>query len=60
MSVLLITHDLGVVASSCDEVIVMNAGRVVETATCEQLFTAPTQDYTRALLDASLLVEGVA
>jgi ABC-type dipeptide/oligopeptide/nickel transport system ATPase component len=60
MSVLLITHDLGVVASSCDEVVVMNAGRVVETATCEALFTVPKDDYTKTLLAASLLVEGAA
>ncbi len=54
----LITHDLGVVAEACDHVVVMHAGRVVETATTEAIFTAPGQPYTRQLLAASQLVEG--
>ena len=37
----LITHDLGVVAEYCDDVVVMNAGRVVETGSAEAIFTAP-------------------
>ncbi|PZW39441.1 peptide/nickel transport system ATP-binding protein/oligopeptide transport system ATP-binding protein [Humitalea rosea] len=52
----LITHDLGVVAETCDAVVVMNAGRVVETGTAEAIFTAPQHAYTRKLLAASLLV----
>ncbi|WP_158292154.1 ABC transporter ATP-binding protein [Paracraurococcus ruber] len=51
----LITHDLGVVAESCEEVVVMNAGRVVETGTTEAIFTRPQQPYTRRLLAASRL-----
>ncbi len=56
----LITHDLGVVAETCDAVVVMQAGRVVETGTTEAIFTAPQHAYTRRLLAASQLAEGVA
>jgi len=52
----LITHDLGVVAETCDEVVVMNAGRVVETGSTEAIFTKPIEPYTRRLLGASQLV----
>lgn len=51
-SILLITHDLGVVAEVCDRVLVMYAGSVVESATTEQLFTSPQHPYTRGLLDS--------
>jgi peptide/nickel transport system ATP-binding protein len=50
MSVLLITHDLGVVAETCDEVCVMYAGRVVERASAETLFAAPRHHYTAGLI----------
>jgi peptide/nickel transport system ATP-binding protein len=50
MSILLITHDLGVVAETCDEVVVMYAGRVVERAKTEVLFSAPRHHYTAGLL----------
>jgi oligopeptide/dipeptide ABC transporter ATP-binding protein len=53
MAVLLITHDLGVVAEMCDEVFVMYAGRVVERAPAAQLFTNPRHPYTAGLLAAS-------
>lgn len=49
MSILLITHDLGVVAELCDHVSVMYAGRVVESAQCETLFDAPSHPYTQGL-----------
>ncbi len=52
LAVLLITHDLGVVAEACDRVVVMRAGRVVETAGVEELFQAPADPYTRELLAA--------
>ncbi|CAN5912828.1 ABC transporter ATP-binding protein [soil metagenome] len=53
----LITHDLGVVAETCQQVVVMNAGRVVETGSAEAIFTRPRDQYTRRLLAASQLVE---
>lgn len=51
-SVILVTHDLGVVAGRADHVAVMYAGRVVETATAQELFLSPQHQYTRALLAA--------
>ncbi len=50
MSILLITHDLGVVAETCDEVVVMYAGRVVERAVTVDLFDRPRHHYTAGLL----------
>jgi peptide/nickel transport system ATP-binding protein len=50
MGVIMITHDLGVVAESCDRVIVMYAGRKVEEASVEELFDHPRHPYTRALM----------
>ena len=52
MSVLLITHDLGVVAESCDHVAVMYAGRIVESAPADDLFTRPAHPYTYGLMAA--------
>ncbi|WP_108258183.1 ABC transporter ATP-binding protein [Mangrovicoccus ximenensis] len=57
LTVCLITHDLGVVAETCDHVVVMNRGRVVETGSAERIFTAPQDPYTRRLLAASVLTE---
>ena len=50
LALLLITHDLGTVATHADRVIVMYAGRVVEEATAADLFRAPRHPYTRGLL----------
>jgi peptide/nickel transport system ATP-binding protein len=50
MSVVLITHDMGVIAEVCDEVVVMYAGRIVERAPVHELFANPRHAYTRGLL----------
>ncbi len=50
MSVVLITHDLGVVAGTCDRVAVAYAGRIVERATVDDLFANPRHPYTRGLM----------
>jgi peptide/nickel transport system ATP-binding protein/oligopeptide transport system ATP-binding protein len=52
MAVLLITHDLGVVAEVCDRVVVMYAGQVVETGSVYEIFREPAHPYTRGLLDS--------
>jgi peptide/nickel transport system permease protein len=54
MGVLLVTHNLGVVADLCDRVAVMNAGRIVETGTTEQVLKHPRDPYTRTLVEAVL------
>lgn len=50
MTVVFVTHDLGIVADIADRVIVMYAGRVVEEAACDQLFANPLHPYTSGLL----------
>jgi peptide/nickel transport system ATP-binding protein len=50
MAILLITHDLGVVAETCAEVVVMYAGRIVERAPTDTLFALPRHHYTAGLL----------
>jgi peptide/nickel transport system ATP-binding protein len=52
MSVMLITHDLGVVAETCEEVVVMYAGRIVERCETDGLFAAPRHHYTVGLLNS--------
>ncbi len=60
LSVLLITHDLGVVAEFCERVIVMYTGRIVEEAPVRELFANPAHPYTRGLLKSlpSVAVNG--
>ena len=53
MSVLLITHDLGIVAEVCERVIVMYAGRIVERASATALYRRPRHPYTTGLLASS-------
>ena len=53
MSTILITHDLGLAAAYCDRVVVMEKGRVVETAASKTIFTAPSHPYTRKLMRAT-------
>lgn len=50
MSVIFVTHDLGVVAATCDRMAVMYAGRIVETGTVADVFAQPMHAYTRGLL----------
>jgi oligopeptide/dipeptide ABC transporter ATP-binding protein len=50
LAIILVTHDLGVVATACDRVLVMYAGRIVESAAASELFRAPLHPYTQALL----------
>jgi oligopeptide/dipeptide ABC transporter ATP-binding protein len=52
MSVIFITHDLGVIAALCDNVIVMYAGRIAESGSVESIFSDPMHPYTRGLLDS--------
>jgi peptide/nickel transport system ATP-binding protein len=52
MAILLITHDFGVVSEMCDDVVVMYAGRAIETASAEKIFASPEHPYTRGLLDS--------
>ncbi len=53
MSTILITHDLGLAATYCDRVAVMEKGRVVETASARSIFTTPVHRYTRKLMRAT-------
>ncbi len=52
MAVIFITHDLGVIAEICEDVVVMYAGKVAETASVIQLFKNPKHPYTQGLLDS--------
>lgn len=52
LTVVIVTHDLGVVAALCDTVAVMKDGQIVECAGVDELFTAPQHPYTRELLSA--------
>ena len=50
MAIIMITHDLGVIANMCDEVIVMYAGKVAERGTADQIFYNPKHEYTKGLM----------
>ena len=52
MAIIMITHDLGIVASMCDRIAVMYAGRIVETGTCDEIFYNPKHEYTKGLLES--------
>jgi len=58
-AILMITHDLGVVAEMCDRVVVMYAGQVVEQSTVRDLFDAPAHPYTQALMRARPALDAV-
>jgi len=51
-SIIMITHDLGVIAETCDDVLVMYAGRVAEQGTVQEVFNAPRHPYTQGLLSS--------
>ena len=50
MAIIMVTHDLGVIASICDEIIVMYGGRVCERGTADAIFYGPAHEYTKGLL----------
>ena len=50
MAIIMITHDLGVIADMCDEIIVMYAGRICERGTVDEIFYNPRHEYTKGLL----------
>lgn len=50
MAIIMVTHDLGVIASMCDEIIVMYGGRVCERGTADAIFYSPVHEYTKGLL----------
>ena len=52
MSIIMITHDLGVIAETCDDVVVMYAGRVAERGSVDAIFNRPAHLYTKGLLDS--------
>ncbi|WP_034299356.1 ABC transporter ATP-binding protein [Herbaspirillum sp. RV1423] len=58
-AILMITHDLGVVAEMCDRVVVMYAGQVVEQSSVRELFDAPAHPYTQALMRARPALDAV-
>jgi ABC-type glutathione transport system ATPase component len=60
MSILLVTHDLGVVAQVADRVLVLQQGVIVEQGATAQLLSAPASAYARTLLDAARQMEGLA
>lgn len=55
LTYLFISHDLEVIASICDRVIVMQSGRFVESGSCEEIFKNPKHEYTKRLLESSNL-----
>lgn len=50
MAIIMITHDLGIVASMCEKIAVMYAGRIVEYGTTDEIFYEPKHEYTKGLL----------
>ena len=58
LAVILISHDLGVVAEICDRIAVMNAGEIVETGPVNDVLMTPVHPYTKALLDARPRMDG--
>ncbi len=59
MAIILVTHDLGVIATMCDEIIVMYGGRVCERGTADDIFYRPAHEYTKGLLRSIPNVENM-
>ncbi len=57
LAIVLITHDLGVIAETCNDVVVMYAGRVAESGPVKDIFDRPSHPYTRGLLDSIPVLE---
>jgi len=57
LAIILITHDLGVIAETCNDVVVMYAGRVAESGPVKDIFDRPSHPYTRGLLDSIPVLE---
>ena len=51
-AIILVTHDVGVVAGSCDEMVVLYGGRIMESGPVDEMFATPRHPYTRSLLEA--------
>ncbi|MBL4768572.1 MAG: ABC transporter ATP-binding protein [Rhodobacteraceae bacterium] len=60
MAMILVTHDLGIVANMAEEVVVMNKGRVMESGSAEAMLRAPAHPYTQQLFDAAPSIPAVA
>ena len=58
MAIILITHDLGVIADMCDEIVVMYGGRICERGTADEIFYNPCHEYTKGLLRSIPSVTG--
>lgn len=58
MAIILITHDLGVIAEMCDEIVVMYGGRICERGTADEIFYNPCHEYTRGLLRSIPSISG--
>ena len=58
LALILISHDLGVLAETCDRIAVMYAGRIVETGAVDTVFSAPQHPYTKRLLDSLPVIGG--
>ena len=59
MAIIMVTHDLGVIADMCDEIIVMYGGRVCERGTAEDIFYRPHHEYTKGLLRSIPIVDRI-
>ena len=58
MAIIMVTHDLGVIAEMCDEIIVMYGGRVCERGTADEIFYNPKHEYTKGLLHSIPSIDG--